>query len=37
VVRSPSGRPLADHGTWVRGWNEALAKPDGHRVVHRLS
>jgi hypothetical protein len=37
VVRSPSGRPLADHDTWVRRWQEALAKPGGGRVAHRIA
>ena len=37
VVRSPSGLPIADHETWVRRWQEALAKPDGYRVAHRLA
>jgi phytanoyl-CoA hydroxylase len=36
VVRSPSGLPLADYDAWVRRWQEALAKPDGWRVAHRL-
>jgi hypothetical protein len=37
VVRSPAGQPLADYDTWVRRWQEALAKPDGYRVAHRIA
>jgi hypothetical protein len=37
VVRSPSGLPIPDHATWVSRWQEALARPDGHRVAHRLA
>jgi hypothetical protein len=36
VVRSPAGRPIADYETWVRRWQEALSKPEGGRVAHRV-